>query len=162
MSLRPVTAHAARRRLHAKQLRWARGLPVGRFEGGYTLRPVGPERFWLTPDPGGFRFIRASGESLVVGAHESDGASVGPFLQLVSGVTRWKYYLATPLHDFGFVQHHKGLWPYSLEETNLMFIEAMKTMMTNGMVPLNLNDLINVYVAVMSPVGRAVWNGGGK
>jgi len=141
-------------RMKRERLAWARSIQPGAFSGGFTLRPIGPEVFTYLPDKGKpFTFRRANGMEICPGTFEYDGASANVLLQLASGVTRHKYYLATPLHDWGFTR--KDL---SFEETNLALVEAMVTMMKQKMVPANYHDVVNVFHAVSSPVGRRVWD----
>ena len=79
-------------RLRSKRDRdWVAALPVGRFSGGFSLRWLGPERFRYLPDDDPLTFHRANGEVITPGELDTDGGTIFPLLQVLSGVSRWSY-----------------------------------------------------------------------
>ena len=66
-------------------------LPVGRFSGGFSLRWLGPERFRYIPDNDALTFHRANGEIITPREMVTDGGTILPILQVLSGVSRWSY-----------------------------------------------------------------------
>ncbi len=90
------------------------------------------------PDPGApFAFIDSTGHRIAPGPFLTDGGSVPHFAISVSGITRWGYLPAFLIHDWEFVLKHCGQIPVhrSRELADRALLEALKTMMTQGLVP---------------------------
>jgi len=147
-------------RIRQERLAWARSLPVGQFAGDHRLKWIGCELFDYFPEPDPLRFVRANGQIIQPGRYDTDGGTVNVFLQLVSGVTRWKYGLPFIIHDW--MWHVRGTSQAlgDFGESNLVLAEAMRTMMHLRIVESNYHDIINVYTAVQSPIARRMWNKG--
>lgn len=147
-------------RIRQERIEWARSLPVGQFEGRYSLDWIGPDlfRLWWPDQSRPFRFIRANGEVYQPPEMTTDGGTIAPILQVFSGITRWQYGHAVVIHD--------GIWEVrdsepvaDFETSNLILAEAMRTMQVMGIVPDRPQDIVTVYQAVMSPIARAMWDG---
>ena len=131
-------------------------LPVGRFEGSFSLRWIGPEEFLYLPALNPFRFIRASGEVVRPDIMLTDGGTIAPILQVASGVSRWGYAWAFMIHDW---EWERVQYPgKSFEEVNLTLAEAMRTMqVAHGWMPNRWADIVNVYRGVSLPVVKRRW-----
>lgn len=132
-------------------------LPVGRFTGGFSLRWLGPERFRYLPDADPLTFYRANGEVITPQEMETDGGTILPILQVLSGVSRWSYAWAFLIHDWEW--EIRRVSAKTFEETNLTLAEAMRTMQAMGLLPNQPQDILNVYRGVMSTPARRRWNG---
>lgn len=144
------------RRRSKIDLEWVKALPPGRFSGGFSLRWLGPERFRYTPDNDALTFYRANGEIITPREMETDGGTILPILQVLSGVSRWSYAWAFLIHDWEWeIRRAPGK---SFEEVNLTLAEAMRTMQVMGVLPDRPTDIINVYRGVMSSVARRRWS----
>jgi len=119
------------------------------------LRWIKPERFRYIPDDDALTFHRANGEIITPREMETDGGSIMPILQILSGVSRWSYAWAFLIHDWEWeIRHASGK---TFEEVNLTIVEAMRTMQVMGMLPNRPTAIINVYRGVMSSVARRSW-----
>lgn len=132
-----------------------RALPVGRFTGGFSLRWLGHERFRYIPDPDPLTFYRANGEVITPQEMDTDGGTILPILQVVSGVSRWSYAWAFLIHDWEW--EIRRVSEKSFEETNLTLAEAMRTMQIMGLLPDQPHAILNVYRGVMSAAARRRW-----
>ncbi len=128
---------------------------MGRFSGGFSLRWLGPERFHYIPDNDALTFHRANGEIITPREMETDGGTIIPVLQILSGVSRWSYTWAFMIHDWEW--EHRLNTGKSFTEVNLTLAEAMRTMQVMGVLPDRPTDIINVYRGVMSSVARKRW-----
>ena len=145
------------RRRSKRDLDWVAALPVGRFSGGFSLRWLGPERFRYIPDIDALTFHRANGEIITPREMETDGGTILPILQVLSGVSRWSYAWAFLIHDWEWeIRRVSGK---SFAEVNLTLAETMRTMQVMGLLPNRPADIINVYRGVMSQVARRQWVG---
>ena len=121
------------------------------------MRWLGPERFGYIPDDDPLIFYRANGEIITPGEMETDGGTIMPILQVLSGVSRWSYAWAFLIHDWEWeIRRASGK---SFTEVNLTLAEAMRTMQVMGVLSDRPNDIINVYRGVMSSVARKLWVG---
>jgi hypothetical protein len=128
---------------------------VGRFSGGFSLRWIGPERFRYLPDHDPLTFHRANGEIITPREMETDGGTIVPILQVLSGVSRWSYAWAFMIHDWEWeIQNTNGK---AFAEVNLTLAEAMRTMQVMGVLPNRSTDILNVYRGVMSSVAKRRW-----
>ncbi|HMO51236.1 MAG TPA: hypothetical protein PKA21_08930 [Kiritimatiellia bacterium] len=139
-----------------RELAWVRSLPVGRFTGGFCLRWLGPERFRYLPDDDPLTFHRANGEVITPGEMETDGGTITPVLQVLSGMSRWSYACAFMIHDWEW--ENRLCNGKSFKEVNLTLAEAMRTMQVMGVLPDRSTDIINVYRGVMSVAARRQWH----
>jgi hypothetical protein len=130
-------------------------LPAGSFSGGFSLRWLGPERFRYRPDDDPLTFHRANGEVITPGEMDTDGGTIIPVLQVLSGVSRWSYAWAFMIHDWEW--EHRLVTGKSFAEVNLTLAEAMRTMQVMGLLPDRPADIINVYRGVMSSVASKRW-----
>lgn len=147
-----------RERIRRERLAWARSIPAGKLEGDWLLRWVGIEAFEYIRGTPPLRFIRHNGQVIEpTDFRTTDGGSINVFLQLISAVTRWKYGTAFVIHDWLWIVHHEGNDVVGFNESNLVLVEVMKTLMDTKVVPTNHHDLINVYYGVQSSEGKRVW-----
>ena len=138
---------------------WATALPVGRFEGRFTLQWLAPELFFYIPDPlHTMRYIRANGEIIQPEEMLTDGGSMALLAQLATRMTRWSYGLAFPVHDCLWEQARNGDQSReAFERSNMILAEAMRTMQVAGMINRGHADIVTVYRAVSSPVAWRRW-----
>jgi hypothetical protein len=146
------------------RLKWARSLPVGRFEGKIgAFYWIGPDNFHYVPDrTAPFAFIRASGERIQPDEFDTDMGSVVAILSMASSggyVSRTSHLPGWLPHDWEFDQHHAAKSDKSFEDVNLTLAEAMVTMMDLGMCRRSYHDVINVHHGVSSVFGLRMWNG---
>lgn len=121
------------------------------------MRWLGPERFRYLPDHDPLTFHRANGEVITPDEMETDGGTIIPVLQVLSGVSRWSYAWAFLIHDWEWeIRHASGK---SFSEVNLTLAEAIRTMQVMGLLPARPLDIINVHRGVMSSVARKRWVG---
>ncbi len=149
-------------------------LNVGRFEGEFRLKWIGPSNFLYIPDPADpFRFIRhddqGNPKSVVQPEQmKTTGGSVPKVIQLLPELSSWDYGPAYMIHDWEFEAHDRGKEPggkpyrKSFKQVNLTLAEAIWTLMTEGYQSRkrprkNPNNVVAVYRGVSSPIGRAIW-----
>ena len=92
--------------------------PGGFLGKNPTLEIVGDRDYVYRPDPvDPFRFVRASGETIVPGAMRTDCGSCPRAAWIVPGFDPWTYAKAFLVHDWEFVTHHCNAgWPKSFED----------------------------------------------
>lgn len=144
-----------------KGLTWDR---VGSFHGIPSVQVRGGREYVYRPDKADpFRFVRHTGEEIVVGAMATDGGSVPRACWAVPGLDPWTYMPAFLIHDWEFVTHHCNAgWSKSFEDVNQTLAEAVYTMMRVGVGPVKVAEdwrvAAVIYLAVMTRVGRRVWD----
>lgn len=141
----------------------------GKFIGVCSVSWDGPDKYHYTPDPASpLTFYRGStpdvftptGEVIVAREMETDGGSVTKMASLV-GLTPFTYLPGFIVHDWLFEDHHlNGVG--DRRESNLILLEAMYTLMMDGICPQNNFHAELVWDGVMSPKGEDAWNVGWK
>lgn len=141
--------------------RWFDKLPVGSFEGDFSLIWTGPGRKFLyipnykTP----FKFTRANGEVIQPGVMATDAGSIPQLFHSI--VDPWTYLPGFIIHDYEFGIGPNGTKPF--KDVNKTLAEAIKTQMTNGYLNTeiprtNALDVKTIYSGVNSFVGKGIWN----
>lgn len=148
-------------------------LPVGRFEGEFSLKWKSPEQFHYIPDADPFRFIRrdAGGNDIQTvqpGEMDTDGGSVPKLAQVVAGLSPWEYGPAYIIHDWQFedrdnVVRAGGLYPHDFEDVNKTLAEAIWTLMLEGYGKRRKPKrdpaaVYTVFQGVNFAFGRGVWD----
>jgi hypothetical protein len=91
------------------------------------------------------------------------GGSIPRFFHVFDKLSPWEYGPAYMIHDWEFHAHHQKILNKSFKKVNLTLAEAIFTLMTVGykgtILELNMTALKAIYLGVMSPVGKMVWNG---
>ena len=159
-----------KKRLKQRQKKFVEGLNIGEFTGHFTLTWIGPELFKYVPDPEDpFKYIRNKGpgkrhEIIQPDEMETDGGSIPRLAQLLPGLSPWEYGPAYLIHDWEFYRHDTDpRFRKSFNQVNLTLAEAIWTLMNNGYLRnkkprKNVTSVHTVYSAVMSPIGKDIWN----
>ena len=139
-------------------------IKAGVFEGNFFLEWIADDNFKYHPEKGNeFKFIRSDGEIIIPKEMTTTGGSTPKIVQLFDKLSPWEYGPAYMIHDWEFEAHHQNINEKSFEEVNLTLAEAIYTLMTVGykgkVLKFNMPVLRAIYLAVMSPVGRKVWDG---
>lgn len=162
------------KRIRARVDRFIRSLPLGEFEGRFTLEWIAPDLFQYHPDAGDpFRYVRKDKQGQVVEivqpmTMETDGGSIPRFAQIIPGLSPWEYGPAYLIHDWEFEAYDRSrnetgfVFEKTFEQVNLTLAEAILTLMKNGYgdcpkPKFNKNNVYTIYKAVMSPIGREIW-----
>jgi hypothetical protein len=134
-------------------------IKIGTFVGIPHLRWVGPDRFeFFQNDNNPFKFQRNSGETITPQQMFTDGGSIPRIVQSMPDLSPWEYGAAYIIHDWEFEAHHLGLSTKSFEDVNRTLAEGIKTLMEAGIVQKSYIALYTIWLAVSSPVAKAVWD----
>jgi len=159
-----------KKRLKQRQKDFVEGLHKGEFTGLFTLSWIGPDLFKYSPDPEDpFRYIRNKGpgkrpEIIQPEAMETDGGSIPRLAQVLPRLSAWEYGPAYLIHDWDFYRHDIDPgFRKSFNQVNLTLAEAIWSLMNNGYrrnkkPRKNVYNVHTVYSAVMSPVGKGIWD----
>jgi hypothetical protein len=162
------------KKLRAKVDRFIRSLPLGRFEGRFSLEWIAPDLFRYHPDAADpFRYVRMDShgsvrEIIQPQTMETDGGSIPRFAQIIPGLSPWEYGPAYLIHDWEFEAYDRSreepgfVFDKTFEEVNLTLAEAIWTLMKEGYgdcpKPKTCkHNVYTIYRAVMSPIGREIW-----
>ena len=168
------TVATYQKRARARVDRFIRSLPVGRFEGKFALEWIAPDLFLYKPDTHNpFRYVRMNkqGQELEIiqpCEMETDGGSIPRIVQPIPGLSSWEYGPAYLIHDWEFEAYDRSredvnfTFDKSFEAVNLTLAEAIWTLMKEGYMDFpkpktNKHNVYTIYKAVMSPIGRAIW-----
>jgi hypothetical protein len=139
-------------------------LKAGAFEGNFFLEWIDKDTFNYIPDENNkFRFIRPSGEIIIPDKMITTGGSTPRIVQIFDHFSPWEYGPAYMIHDWEFTAHELKITDKSFEDVNLTLAEALYTLMTKGfrgkVLELKMSVVRAIYLAVMSPAGRKIWDG---
>jgi len=97
-----------------------------------------------------FAFITSEGRRIVPDRFLTDGGTVPDFATLVSGIDRYGYLPAYLIHDWEYVLHHCGSLPPDVtqEKADRALLEALKTMMTTGLITESRQDFWAIETAL--------------
>lgn len=110
-----------------------------------------------TPDPAApFAFITSNGRRIAPGQFLTDGGTVPDLATLVSGIDRYGYLPAYLVHDWEYVLHHCNQLPPEVtqEEADRALLEALKTMMTCGLISESRKDFWAIETALANFAAR--------
>ena len=137
---------------------------VGRLENiqNISLRWLSGEAaenrlFEFIPDPAApLSFVTSDGRKITPGRFLTDGGTIPDFATAISGIDRFTYLPAYLVHDWEYSLHHcKRLAPeITREHADRALLEALKTMMTTGLVRESRNDFWAIQTALETFSGR--------
>ncbi|OQX04047.1 MAG: hypothetical protein BWK73_37460 [Thiothrix lacustris] len=107
-----------------------------------------------------FSFERHTGEIIQPGKIYTDGGSIPGFLQWIDGLKPWDYGLAYMIHDWEFDAHHCNLINKRFEDVRDTMMEAVKTMMEDGLGEKRLYMFTKIFDGIDSLVARSLWKHG--
>ena len=135
-------------------------IEIGVFKGIPNLRWVGPDRFEYFQDPSNlFQFQRHNGDIIEPQQMYTDGGSIPRIVQSMPDLSPWEYGPAYIIHDWEFEAHHRGISQKSFDDVNRTLVEGIKTLMEASIVQKNYVALYTIWLAVSSPVAKAIWDG---
>jgi hypothetical protein len=103
-------------------------------------------------------FRRSNGEVVTPRHMFTDGGSVPRYLWSLSGLSPWGYAPAYLVHDWLFDLHHCGRSPYGFEATRDIMMEAIKTLMEDGVCPRDDLAFHGIYLGISSSIARQIWD----
>lgn len=114
-----------------------------------------------------FGFIRHNGDQYILGRFSTDGGSIPQVMQALPGMTAWHFGAAYLIHDWIWYLHQKHEASISMEESNIILCEAIKTLIEKGYlshVEFNgdAGTVYNIWRGVQSPFARKKWREYGK
>ncbi|WP_284449008.1 DUF1353 domain-containing protein [Pseudoxanthomonas mexicana] len=136
----------------------------GKLKGKLLVQWIEPDEFIFTPDKENpLTFTRSNGKTITPGRMYTDGGSIPRPLWILRSYSPWGYAPAFIVHDWLFEMKHCELEEHQLythtEAANVMS-EVMKTMMTNGAVPIDKPTLWSMHTAVSSGIAKELWDEG--
>ncbi len=135
-------------------------LKTGKFVGHPHMKWIAPDLFeFYQRENEPFYFERRDGEIIKPMRMSTDGGSIPKFVSWLPGFSPWEYGPAYILHDWEFEAHRRQLTKKSFAAVNLTLAEAILTLMKTKVCRYNESSLYDIYCAVMSPVGRSIWDG---
>lgn len=144
---------------------WYVSIPIGSFSGNPPeLQLVGPDLWVHFPRPAfPFKFTRSNGEVIEPGMFSLDGGSIPGIARGLPFMSKWYYGFAYILHDYLWNLHKQNpqTSKHSMTETNVILIEAIKTLQVKGFCHQTFGGgagtLRNVWRGVESPFARSKW-----
>jgi len=112
------------------------------------------------PDPAApFAFVTSDGRRIAPGPFLTDGGTIPDAATLVSGIDRFGYLPAYLIHDWDYVLHHCGQLPPEVtrEAADRALLEALKTMMTGGLITESRYDFWAIKTA-LEKFAASYWN----
>lgn len=102
-----------------------------------------------------FAFTTSDGRRIAPGRFLTDGGTVPAAATLVSGIDRFGYLPAYLIHDWEYVLHHCNHLPPDVtqEKADRALLEALKTMMTGGLISESRKD----FWAIKTALERFAW-----
>jgi len=110
-----------------------------------------------TPDPAApFAFTTSDGRKIAPGRFLTDGGTIPDFATVVSGIDRYAYLPAYLIHDWDYVLHHCDQLPPEVtqEKADRALLEALKTMMTGGLISESRRDFWAIETALSNFAAR--------
>lgn len=99
---------------------------MGKFNGRYTLTPIGPDLFLFDPDPiVGFTWTSNSGRVVKLDAMITDGATIPRYLRWIKWMSPTSVTDAACVHDALYEQKHRGQAEVGFFEANWFLFEAI-------------------------------------
>jgi len=120
-------------------LRWISGDTAKQRLLEYTPHPAAP-----------FAFTTSDGRRIVPDGFLTDGGTIPDFATVISGIDRYAYLPAYLIHDWEYVLHHCQKLPPEVtrEKADRALLEALKTMMTGGLIAESRKDFWAIETAL--------------
>lgn len=140
----------------------------GEFQGVINLSWHGPLNYDFKNPDREFRFIRGSnptrfvpvGDIIVPGDMSTDGGSIPRPFWSIPELDPWTFMPAYIIHDWLFEEHHRGQGTRSFEDANIILLEAVYTLMLDGVAPYSNFAMLCIADGVSSPEGQHAWDYG--
>ncbi|MCD4732117.1 MAG: hypothetical protein K8R74_16030 [Bacteroidales bacterium] len=147
-----------------KAVNFLNDIKAGVFKGNFYLEWIEDDKFKYIPDERNeFKFIRYNGDIIKPKEMKTIGGSTPRLVHVFDKLSLWEYEPAYLINDWEFHAHHKNNLNKSFNEVNLTLAEAIFTLMTVGykgkILKLDMHVLRAVYLVVMSPICKMVWDG---
>lgn len=105
-----------------------------------------------------FYFKRHTGEIIKPGRMYTNAGSIPSFLQWIDGLKPWDYGYAYMIHDWEFDAHRCHLINKNFEEVRDTMMEAVKTMIEDGLGEKRLYIFTKIFDGIDSIFARIIWD----
>ena len=121
---------------------------------------AGPDLFEYIPKiRGPFQFVAPGGRAVVPRNMITDVGTIPRIAGLFfRGLSPWGYAPAYLIHDWEFELHHCGRTTKTFDQVRDTMMQAVKTLMEEGLAPKSTRDFWLLFRGIDSDVARRYWN----